>query len=391
MRSFGLLGLLFRAGALSLALLGAACHQDPIFAIISREVKPREPRIKGVPTKMAIFDNKVYVGASSLHRYTGSGWDKGPQPPGKIYDLAATSSHLYALTGPDPMRLYRLGTGSASWAEVGFDTNGDGGFPRLQAIYGEVDNEGKPISNILFVGTSSTTPDKEGVTSFAIFYTDGATSGGNLIPVKLGTALLTGAAWDGANHYVSTNGRGVYKDASPTALSLISSGSERVSGLINIGSSTILALCYNGDILRVSSSPLAKLNTNNISFTLRGPAAVWKDSGGTATLLLTAVQNSDRTYGYREIRLSTLTGGGGTIELRSPGNGSPTTVADPHQFIDTVEPKPLNSILQVPASIDPGMVLLLSVQGTGTADNSTDGGLWSYRSRDGILQWNAED
>jgi hypothetical protein len=379
--------------------------------MISREVKPQEPRIKGVPSKMAIFNRAesgddwgVYIGGSSLHRYAqagdGSGaavWDEGdlPQPPGKIYDLAAAGNYLYALAGQDPLGLYRLGKGSgAQWEEVGFAA-GDAGFSQFQAIYGEVNGEGLPVGDILFVGTSNGSPGRNGDDNFAIFYTDGVSSEGKLNLAVQGTGLLTGAAQSGNFHYVSTNGTGIYAGASPAALNQIPPGDEslRVNGLINI-ESAVLALCYEGDILRVNGSALSKLNSNSIRFNFRGPAALWRPGpGGAPALLLTAVRNSDPVYGYREILLSGNPPelAGGELELRHPGDDSPTTVGDDKQFKDTIEPKPLNAILQVPARIDPEMVLLVSVQGTGTMNNDTDGGLWSYRSRDGIWQWNAEN
>jgi hypothetical protein len=36
------------------------------------------------------------------------------------------------------------------------------------------------------------------------------------------------------------------------------------------------------------------------------------------------------------------------------------------------------------------MTVFAAVQGTGTKTNDIDSGVWSYRSRDGKPQWNAE-
>jgi hypothetical protein len=390
--------------------------------MISREVKPQEPRIKGVPTKMVIFNRAasgedwgLYVGAASLHRYAqaadGSGgalWDEAdiPQPRGKIFDLAATQNYLYALTGSDSTTLYRLGKESAAWEEVGFAA-GDQGFSQIQAIFGEVDSEGIPLSDYLFVGASTGSPQQNGIGDFGIFYTDGAAEG-KLTLLVSDTAILTGAAYDTAGyHYVSTNGDGLYYAGGSSSGASFSGASFQkippgelslqINGLINIGSAD-LALCYNGDILRVSGGTLTKLNTESLQFNFRGAAAVWKDDKGLDTLLLVAVRNSDPVYGYREIRLNPGNPAGlepGAIELWHPGDESPTTVGDDKQFRDTIEPKPVNAIVQVPARIDPNRVLLVSIHGTGQntgfMENSTDGGLWSYRARDGIWQWNAEN
>jgi hypothetical protein len=387
--------------AVALALVLAACHQDPIFDIISREVKPQEPRIKGVPTKMALFNRALppaedwglYVGGYSLHRYAqaanGSGiavWDEGeiPQPPDRIFDLAATRNALYALTGMETLKLYRLAQGSAAWEEVGFES-GDQGFPRFQAIYGVTNEEGSPEGDRLFVGTSNNSPAESGSADYAIFYTDG----GALQPLQTGTALITGAASDGSIYYISTNGGSTYV-MDGAGITVITS--DRIAGMIKIDSG-ILALCDNGDILHAAGGSLNKLNSKDTSFRFRGAAAVWKGENG-ERLLLAAVRNSDPVYGYREVLLdqgplSNFTAG--EIRLRHPGSEAPTTVGDDKQFKDTIEPKPVNAILQTPRSIDPAGTLFVSIQGTGTMQNDIDGGLWSYRARDGIWQWNAEN
>jgi hypothetical protein len=384
--------------ALAVTVFLASCAQDPIFAMIAREVKPREPRIKGVPSKMAVFKDAVYVGSTSLHRYAGGGWDgiNIPQPPGGIIDLAATQGYLYALTNADSPTLYRWnGTMGGGWVYVHFPPTD---FPRLQAIYGETDDAGNPITSYLFVGTRGVNVGRDDKQDYAVFYINDS-SPNAVQGIVSGTALLTGAVYDGSNHYISTGGGGIYQwsgSGDPTNIS----GGKNVRGMIRIGtgSVTVLAFCYGGDILSVSSSSATALNQSGLEF--RGPATVWRDDAGTPSLLLVAVTTSNSsygsTYGYREINLLSgpaVTGTPGVIELREPGTpttGYPSTMDDNHRYRDTIATKPLNAILQVPSGVDPERPLFASVQGTGTMKHDTDGGLWSYRIRTGGWQWNAE-
>jgi hypothetical protein len=395
-------------GALLFAALLGSCTQDPIFAMIAREVKPREPRIKGVPTKMAVFDDNsgyaLYVGGTSLHRYAKSGngkgvWDGGdvPQPPGKIVDLAATKGCLYALVNADSSELYRLEKGGADWEKIPFSHSN---FPRLQAVYGAADSEGKPIADYLLVGAGKRNISIDDIKDYAVFYlADGDPGLTTLLLTE--TSLLTGAAFAGGNYYFSTKGDGIYHAGglpSSTYSRITDADGINARGMISAGN-MVLAFSYGGDILKIDGSTAVKLNTNTGPI-LRGPAAVWKNGGNdTGSLLLTAVvtQNSTgNTYGYREILIKTGplgTSTPGDIPFREPGNGapgSPSTMDDNKRYKDTIESKPVNAIYQVPYDIDTDMPLFASVQGTGTARDDTDGGLWSYRVRDGVWQWNAE-
>jgi hypothetical protein len=390
---FGLRSLLL----LLLALFATSCKQDPIFYKISREVEPREGRIKGVPTKMALFEYEsgkwgLYVAGSSLHRYAKNKdgeavWDDGiiSLPEGKVFDLAATKNYLYVLIDPDDPKLYRLGQSPADWERVKFKS-GEGGS--LQAIYSETNSEGIPVTGYLYAGVGQGS-------SYAVFYTDENNTDLNLTRLKEGTSLLSGAAFDGTKHYFSTNGDGIYLHNSDNTVTKISAGTETVTGMIQIGNTDvyIVALCYDGDIYKVGSST-TKLNSEAIGYHFRGPATVWTETDG-SRLLLAAV-SSTPTHGYREILLDSgplATGAAGEILLRHPGDANPTTVDDDDLYDDTIGIKPINSILMVPSSINsgPNPLLFASIQGTGTSEKETDGGLWSYRIRDSKWQWNAEE
>jgi hypothetical protein len=389
-------------GALLFAALLGSCTQDPIFTMIAREVKPREPRIKGVPTKMAVFDDALYIGGTSLHRYAKNGdgtavWDEKniPQPPGTIVDLAASQDCLYVLINADSAALYRWKKGEEEWKHVPFE---HADFPRLQTVYGALDSEGKPLSDYLFVGAGRRNVGSDDTMDYAVFCLAGG--GGDLIPLLTETGLLTGAAFDGGGYYFSTKGDGIYQAGSIPSSASCSRITEKINakGMVLVGN-MVLGLSYGGDIFEINGSTAEMLNTNAGPY-LRGSAAVWKgDQNDSGSLLLTAVIASDSTgpaYGYREIAIKTgplAASTPGDIFFLEPGNGTaaaPSTMDDNNRYRDTIEAKPINSIFQVPYDVDSDMPVFASVQGTGTAQDDTDGGLWSLRKRDGILQWNAE-
>jgi hypothetical protein len=384
-------------------LLGAGCR-DPIFYKISREVKPREPRIKGVPTKFVIYntngDDYVYVAASSLYRYRNGSWDQQgwPKPPGWVFDLAASTDYLYALTDPEHPALWRWQTGMTEWEELG----GYRGSP--QSIYGEIDADGKPVSGgRVFAGVRQGTPSEEG-SDYAVYYVNEAAAPGSALePAALSTGRLTGAAFDGANHFFSTYGRGLYSwnGASGTfAVQLRNSANSSANpdhnlvGLIWTGAK-VFAFGRRTDIYEVNAGGFTR-KKDTASYYLSGATALWKlDTTATEGKILLGIRNGSN-YGYEEIRLDLSTkdiiyNSAGEIELHRPSYHLPSSVTDGALFDTTLRPHPVNHIFQVPQSVDPLMILFASVQGTGSTTNDIDSGVWSYRNRDGKDQWNAEE
>jgi hypothetical protein len=386
--------------------------------MISREVKPREPLIKGVPSKMAVFESpssspaalpvSLYVGTTSLYRYgraaggTTGAWDIGiPQPPGgMILDLAATRNYLYALTNADSPALYRWnGDSGMPWEYVPFSSQD---YPRLQAIYGQADDEGNPLTEYLFMGARSVGINRNDRKDYAVFYINDSGGSPSIQPVKAGTALLTGAAYGGGGHYFSTSGDGIYLWDGGSSDPVQITGEENVKGMIQISDpAVVLAFTYAGGILKVSGTSTLGLNSNWSGQYLWGPAAVYRhEKQSSPALLMVTVITPDSTYGptygYREINLRSgpvTTSTPGEMSLREPGNGAtdfPSTMDDNNRYRDSIASKPVNSIFQVPINIDSEMPIFASVQGTGTMKNDTDGGLWSYRIRDSGWQWNAE-
>jgi hypothetical protein len=342
-------------------LLLFSCGQDPIFYEISLEEELVPPRISGTPTNIVVFDQKMYVAGETLHQYgqDGSGnplWDRpDPQPPGKISALAATDTHLYALTGElSQARLYRQEKGSAGWTLI--TNNSD--YPVLQNMYG--DGQG------LFVGAQKRTDG-----GYAILYE----RNGALTFLQDGTGLLKGAVWDGSSHLLATYGGGIFQvDGSMTFSPDALQGTAGINfeGLIDTGSA-IAAVSRNGSVYSGNAAGFTEIIPGGPKFT--GALALGKTGDGSALLFL-GVQGGSGSGGYREILLSDA-----PWKIRTPGRDKPSSVSNYERYHSSIANHPVNHIFQVPKEIDPAMTIFASTQ---------KDGLWSYRERDGSWQWNRE-
>ncbi|MDR1636892.1 MAG: hypothetical protein LBR93_06100 [Treponema sp.] len=390
-------------------LLGASCR-DPIFYKISREVKPLEPRIKGVPTKFVVYDDGdgyyMYVAAASLHRYKNGGWDNWPSgwvaPPGKVFDLAATTDYLYALVNPERPEVYRWdGDSGSEWEPV----EGYSGSP--QSIYGEIDADGIPLlGGKVFLGARQGDPSEKGI-DYSIFYADDKTSDFTWLNTGGNTGFLTGAALAGAGgtHFISTSGSGAYSwdESAGTTATRVEDISPNLEGIIWAGGTKVFAFSRGADIYEITTStaPSSGTHKGGASYHFTGAVALWKEplskppATPTKGKILLGIRDSGN-YGYVEVPFDLSSGDldyntAGGVDLHKPGNAPPSTVTDSSLFDTTLRPHPVNSIFQAPYSVDPNMVVFAAVQGTGSTTNDIDSGVWSYRERDGIWQWNAEE
>jgi hypothetical protein len=438
---------LFKTVVVQMSLLVlVSCAQDPIFFRISQEVAPTEPRIEGAPTAMVQFERQVtglsspvpllYVASGRLHWYAQPltnydpasptslkpRWDSGdyriPQPGGgNIRGLAVTDDYLYALSVPDSgvqATLKRIGKDQNVWETVAIDpADADAGeYPLFQTIYAD--------SQRLFVGSR-----KRGSDAHAILYNDGNTlkflKGGDTIKI------LSGTVYDGTNHYLSTGhgghpgaikgGSGIWivqETALGTALVDVQQLSDTADpaaeknrnfmGMIQMQDtqSTIIAVeRANGALYTVDSTGFTLIkNSNNASISVgnhaTGALALWyniDNPGNTKPMLLLAgVQESlsysttsGYTNGYTEFDLAPDGSFNPDSSRHDPGKHGPagiSSVNNNDRYAASLGKHPVNHLFQAPAEIDPNMTLFASTQ---TA------GLWSYRSRDGENQWNAEE
>jgi hypothetical protein len=368
-RKFRLIPML---GILLFGLLVMTCKQSAIFYDISQEEAPTVPRIMGGPSKIVHFKNALYVASGDIQRYKANSWENVESPPGgKVKDLAATDTYLYALniTGADlnSSALYRSSDG-ATWEGVEKDKI----YVYLQGIYGTED--------VLFAGA------RNGDGNNALFYE----TGGKLVLLKGGLdrgGEIRGAAKSGGAYYLATTGQGIWAGTLPDIGAVtVPSDIGNVTGISRVGSA-ILAVTSNGQILKIPGTAANVIyESSTINFT--GAMGIYEDPDNTKDpLLLLGIQtgSSVYTYGYREI---VLTGGeiNDSPDLLIPGEGDEnrlSTLRDRNtpKYNASLGKHSLTSILQAPQGVDTNMTLFAV---------TTKAGLWSYRDRSN-WQWNAEE
>jgi hypothetical protein len=281
---------------------------------------------------------------------------------------------------------------------------GYGGSP--QSIYGETQPNGEPVTTggRVFLGTRRGDPSEDGL-NYSIYYVDEdptTSPESALKPLPLGgnTGLLSGAALDGTTHFISTRGRGVYAwndgSSSPT-ITPIGGVNSNLMGIISTASGKVFAFGRKTEIYKVEASTCDLIKGDSSSYFTGAVALFRSDATATEDKILLGIRDGSN-YGYVEVRLDSTTediirNTANGIDLYKPGTGNNpfSSVGDPSLFDTTIRPHPVNHIFQVPSSVDSAMVLFAAVQGTGSTTNDIDSGVWSYRSRDGTWQWNAEE
>jgi hypothetical protein len=407
-------------------VFSVSCTQSPLFFTISQEVELREPLIKGTPTNIVLWKDGVYAASfSSLHCYKRPAADQDPEwysvgnlPPGQIWGLAATETALYLLTSGG---LFKTETPDASGlAEftnpplpIAGDDNDAGAYPQIQNIYGN--------SKRLFAGSSNGSPTSE-ETDYAILYDDN----GSLRSLKTGVRLLSGAAFDGSDHYIAAKKSGIFVVGEPGPSSPLpplgdpvpDSGDSLIMAVIYCGpdnatGSDIVATGRNGSIMLVTKTGVVERN-EKIGNLAQSALALWRqppipgvtevpepgDSNYLAdypdnkspALLLAGIQGSTTSTtqthnnGYREIVLEEKVGGAAglpdPVAVHFPGESPTPSVSERDRYTSSLGQHPINYLFQVPYKIDNAMPVFAS---------TLTEGLWSYRDHgDGKIYWNAE-
>ncbi|MHB9291344.1 hypothetical protein Holit_00419 [Hollandina sp. SP2] len=357
-------------------LLLGSCNQDPIFYSISLEVEPVDPRIVGMPTHIVTVEDKFYVASkfsTTIQYYDNTGWTELPQRPGgPILDLAATESHLYALTGdPGSTALYK-------WDPANEDEDWEpvANAEQVQSIYG--------AKNTLFAGAMI------GTSTFTMLY---ESDDGSLVALSGGSGFLQGAVHNGTAYYLA--GTGIYKlednETNPTFTLVDDTEGLPMAGLITLEDNTVVGV--SGKKL-LTIKPDDEVQQYDMGATFTGAMALWGEGGEggtetgeeagtegeeteqderTALLLLLGIQGSSTstTHGYREILLSNGTLNSSEVKLRTPGT-DPSSVSNYDKYNSSLGKHPVTTLFQAADG----------VLFAGTTKN----GLWSYRNE----QWNAE-
>jgi len=350
---------------LTLAVLLFVTCNDPIFYIISLEEKILKPKIQGSPTNFVVFDGKMYVASGdSLYRYNGTDpghngrglWDE-IIPGGRILSLAETSINLFILCEESGKNVIKKClVGSTNWSNVNL------GVDNIQSIFSTNDQ--------LFIGAGD----------FGSFIILNADNNGNnskeLVDAR--RKILNGAAYNKSTgiYYLSTKDMRHEVDGSIYSSDLTEAGTIAIRndtpfvGIININSNSIAAIDNNGVLYSIPSlSEIAKFDGHLAT----GALAIWENKlllAGRQNKLESSV-NSGYTYGYLELEI-------GKSEFREPGKNTPSTIIDGEngRYISTIGKCPVNHIFQAPDG-----VLFASTQ---------KNGVWSYRQREDVWHWNAE-
>ena len=220
--------------------------------------------------------------------------------------------------------------------------------------------------------------------NYALFYDDG----GILKYLASGTGNLSGVAFDDSGstnkYFLSTGWRVYLYNASSNIFSTLS-GSGIYPGIIQLNGQTV-AVDRGGYLYTVSDSGLSSLDTR-AGYRATGALAVWSNPANPSNkLLLVGIQGSSGSsnYGYREL---TLDGNGelpSSTTARLPGSCAPSSITDGNsgRYETTLGHRAVNYLHQATSSVDGGMTLFAS---------TVKDGLFSYRDRNGVLQWNAEE
>jgi hypothetical protein len=365
---------LFALGVLAAFAFGAC--SDSIYYTISKEVVQVEPRIKGGPANFAIFNDYMYAASGSkLLRYRKEVWDENiPQPGGRIKMLATAGNALYALCYNDEnlsssTALRRFD--GAGWRDISGNT---GGYNTFQSIY--------PANGELFIGA-------ERNDSFAILHVDRDII--NLVAVTGLRAMLCGAAYYGTEYYLCTEGHVRNNDKTGGIFTFNASFSlvqapipntqgVHFSGIINLANS-VAAIDRNGNLYAVTAQGISD-SIASLGRESTGALAVWRDVSDAPTLLLAGrgALVEGYTYGYMELD---FTKDVSSWYFKEPGESFPSSIRDFNKelYISTIGKESLTHLFQAPLGVDDNMTLFASTQ---------KNGVWSYKERDGKLQWNAE-
>jgi hypothetical protein len=366
------------SGLVFLCIFFTACDQEPLFWDIAHEYPPIKPLIEGAPSRIVSAtypplskNNPVlYVSNGEIWQCdtnTDAAWRKMyPQPGGKIKTLAAGNGYLFSLGWDGRIR---------KWDGTAWSGPLSGIIGTPEQIFG--------VENYLFAGAlTGTAGAPDGYCIMAMEVTDSV-----MTPIQRGTGLLSGAVFDGSDYFLGTIGDGVYitgsTPTSPLFAPINGTSGLSIIGLAKHGNDLTAVttrrqiLCYNSGRFDLFASP---------SVDFSGAMTSWQDSDGNRLLLLGLLNSSGSFgYGYRELLWEN-----GRFSV--PGEAEISSVKQGGQYNSAIGNYGVTAIYVLPYGIRPA------------DDNEDNGykrpivyastvknGLWSYRTRNGIAQWNGED
>ncbi|MCL2442137.1 MAG: hypothetical protein FWD13_01570 [Treponema sp.] len=378
---------------LTLVILVITACNDPIFYTISKETPLQKPRIDGSPTKFVEFDGAMFVASGkSLYYYKDDIWNR-ISLENWIRDIAATSGHLYICTEESGEMIWRASDLNFQWNRISTGTL------NVQKIFG--------VTNALYI--SSITGSGSTFTYAIHNLPDSGTSLQEVSTGTNGVSMLNGVAASGSDVFLCSTfdntdrnnvKGGIFHTTIGSSAAALVPGSFipvitqdtptllRFTGIISLDTTPniIAAIDYNGRLYKVTPSgldgPVAEIKDGRRT---TGALGIWQDKNNPTSDRLLLVGRQDIgyslttgfTYGYIELKFSV----DGTInaEFKNPGSDPlPTTISNYEQFLSSLGKNPINYIHQF--------------SGNGMLFASTQyRGVWSYKVREGSLQWNAED
>ena len=302
-------------------------------------------------------------------------WGRISLPQGTLGELATDGNDLYALVFPsgEPLNasaVRRYNLSSNSW-DANYSLNGYS----IQSLYG--------TGNKIFAGAQH----YSNYQNFGILYLDFSLN--SFTVVKYGTSLLKGAALGSDGIYLATAGDGLllFNESSLTTSQVGNSAGVIFTGLTNLAG-TLIAVTGDGAIYYNGPGGFSQVSTG-VSYT--GAMCVWQDRKNQwrPSLLLLGVRGSSSTHGYQEMILNN---GTPTFSFKTPGDGTPTSVANKAKYEASIRTHPVESILQLADFSSGGPIHYRDFTDDPEWEppifaSTSMNGLWSYRNG----EWNAED
>jgi hypothetical protein len=355
----------------SLVFLFVTCN-DPIFFIVSEEIPILKPLINGSPTNFVEYSSKLYVASGKeIFSYSSNKWSKWKEINDRVVSLASTGTALYALY---------LNNDDGDEGKIKNLNGNDLSLSNVQSIYASDD--------VLFACTRNSS------NVYKIYFRKEGTSGFTEISVEQ-SSILKGAASDTNNFYLCTNNGILYVDK--TLADTSSNVLETVkdidfTGIIKLGTNYVAAISNDGKLYEITNATIRKPTEFSDDRSSTGALAIWYSNNTATEPSLLLVGRNEKTYttttgysnGYVEITLDATTGAISGSGFNEPGKSSPSSIDNNDRYVSSLGKKPVNHIIQAPATIDSNMTLFASTQ---------QNGVWSYKDRgDGLgMQWNAEN
>jgi hypothetical protein len=362
------------SGLFLLCIFFTACDQEPLFWDIAHEYPPIRPIIEGAPSRIvSLTKTNPVLYVNNRHNIwefdtntNDAVWHLFPRPPvDKIKTLATTVGYLFALDWDGNIR---------KWNGMAWSEPLAGIFGKPEQIFG--------AGNYLFAGAlTGTAGTSNGYCIMAMEETNSVIS-----KIKENTGLLFGADYNGSNYFLATRGDGIYITGTP--LSSLSTPAVGTFGLSIAGliahNSHIVAVTTGRQIIYYDGSNFVHLTSTGFDFS--GAMASWKNKNGDYLLLL-GLQNSSGSfgYGYRELVWDSP---GDTPLIKVPGEPGVSSVEPGFQYTSAIGKYALTALFVLPVDIlDSNDNENRPIVYASTVKD----GLWSYRTRGGIAQWNGED